>query len=235
MDLQLPKIVVTTLDQWLDDGLALQDYKILGNLKYSSIILRFCPTSMLAEIAMRSPCHKSPAKHTRDDHRLNTWSKNNSTPTHISDTVCNFDGLKLSTPILANDSGVCSDFTLQSANAAPVHKHRSAQTDAPVIVDLASKEIQTGVNNITQKDAHTQSSTQDIKKKQKHKRIQTVKPKLCEKGIACIPNSSLCGTQTDVSCSKEDKDTLCLQSPGAINRHSQTFRIKHCDKAVQME
>jgi hypothetical protein len=66
----VPKVVETTLGQLAADGQVLKDFKIVGNIKSTTVVLRYCEQDMLQVSAhiRTSPLvnHKSPARQSRD-------------------------------------------------------------------------------------------------------------------------------------------------------------------------
>jgi hypothetical protein len=74
----VPKVVETTLGQLAAEGQVFKDFKVVGNLKSTTVVLRYCePDRLQASAHVRmSPLvnHKSPARQSRDMDRRHAWT-----------------------------------------------------------------------------------------------------------------------------------------------------------------
>ena len=87
------KSVETIIGAIVDEGQVFKDFKIVGNMKGSTVVLRFCLPAMLqsSEQVRSTPLltHKSPVNLTRDMNRKQEWVNTRGEQTEWKHTEAN--------------------------------------------------------------------------------------------------------------------------------------------------
>jgi hypothetical protein len=244
----IPGVVESVLERLVETE-RFKDFRIVGNEYGTTIVLRYNKLVMVGA-PRHSPLwrHRSDVNLTRDNHRYNTWIKDQPMANHWGHNINSNNEMEGTTENLWSTNGFGSDIKAQVLNPeAPVF-YGTPNVDNEVIPIKCEIAVQTEmVTEVKDSSAQTDVSarfvnsigTQYYLEKRsigltckivpptKAKYVQATTKTYNQESNACV-NTKESGTNpeiTGISVNKKDVGIECIQSPGALTRHVQTVNI----------
>jgi hypothetical protein len=248
----IPKVVESVLDIVLESEV-FQDYRIIGNGKGTTLVLRYASIQDTIDNQRRSPewKYRSRVNMTRDNIRLNAWIKDNSTG--VVENNC--QGLEsMRGNIWGNDRSPSNAFVHEWNVNAP--DFQSRMVSGMSVIEKKDIEVQTDVcSDSDQKSARSNTATVDCQTDPPALLVNSGTQYYLEKrsvGISCkispvvkskfvqatVGSKSVgvlasvitqhASTQSgngEIQVSKCDVGVSCTQAPGSRGRHTQTDKL----------